>query len=60
MRQKMAAAVEAQRAKVLTVRKLQDEGTKYVLEWNPRNPCTNARSTVMTKSCSSRRASNQR
>jgi succinoglycan biosynthesis transport protein ExoP len=32
MRQKMAAAVEAQRAKVLTVRKLQDEGTKYVLE----------------------------
>jgi len=32
MRQKMAAAVEEQRAKVLAVRKLQDEGTKYVLE----------------------------
>jgi protein tyrosine kinase modulator len=29
---KLAAAVEEQRAKVLAVRKLQDEGTKYVLE----------------------------
>jgi succinoglycan biosynthesis transport protein ExoP len=32
LEQKLAAAVEQQRAKVLTVRKLQDEGTKYVLE----------------------------
>jgi uncharacterized protein involved in exopolysaccharide biosynthesis len=32
MRQKLAAAVEQQRAKVLAVRKFQDEGTKYVLE----------------------------
>jgi protein tyrosine kinase modulator len=32
LRQKMGAAVEQQRAKVLQVRKLQDEGTKYVLE----------------------------
>lgn len=32
LEQKMAAAVEEQRAKVLGVRKLQDEGTKYVLE----------------------------
>jgi succinoglycan biosynthesis transport protein ExoP len=32
LRQKLAAAVEEQRAKVLGVRKLQDEGTKYVLE----------------------------
>ena len=32
LEQKLAAAVEQQRAKVLAVRKLQDEGTKYVLE----------------------------
>jgi succinoglycan biosynthesis transport protein ExoP len=32
LEQKLAAAVEVQRAKVLAVRKLQDEGTKYVLE----------------------------
>ena len=32
LEQKLAAAVEEQRAKVLAVRKLQDEGTKYVLE----------------------------
>jgi polysaccharide biosynthesis transport protein len=32
MRQKLAVAVEEQRAKVLSVRKLQDEGTKFVLE----------------------------
>jgi uncharacterized protein involved in exopolysaccharide biosynthesis len=32
LEQKFAAAVEEQRAKVLGVRKLQDEGTKYVLE----------------------------
>lgn len=32
LRQKLAAAVEEQRAKVLGVRKLQDEGTKFVLE----------------------------
>jgi uncharacterized protein involved in exopolysaccharide biosynthesis len=32
LEQKLAAAVEEQRAKVLSVRKLQDEGTKYVLE----------------------------
>jgi polysaccharide biosynthesis transport protein len=32
MRQKLATAVEQQRAKVLGVRKLQDEGTKYVVE----------------------------
>jgi uncharacterized protein involved in exopolysaccharide biosynthesis len=32
MRQKLAAAVEQQRAKVLAVRKFQDEGTKFVLE----------------------------
>jgi succinoglycan biosynthesis transport protein ExoP len=32
LEQKLAAAVEEQRAKVLGVRKLQDEGTKYVLE----------------------------
>lgn len=30
--QKLAAAVAEQRAKVLAIRKLQDEGTKYVLE----------------------------
>jgi succinoglycan biosynthesis transport protein ExoP len=32
LEQKLAAAVQEQRAKVLAVRKLQDEGTKYVLE----------------------------
>jgi succinoglycan biosynthesis transport protein ExoP len=32
LRQKLAAAVEEQRAKVLGVRKSQDEGTKFVLE----------------------------
>jgi polysaccharide biosynthesis transport protein len=32
LEQKLAAAVEEQRAKVLAVRKMQDEGTKYVLE----------------------------
>jgi uncharacterized protein involved in exopolysaccharide biosynthesis len=32
LEQKLAAAVEVQRAKLLAVRKLQDEGTKYVLE----------------------------
>jgi polysaccharide biosynthesis transport protein len=32
LEQKLAAAVEEQRTKVLGVRKLQDEGTKYVLE----------------------------
>ena len=32
LEQKLAAAVAEQRAKVLAVRKLQDEGTKYVLE----------------------------
>jgi polysaccharide biosynthesis transport protein len=32
LEQKLAAAVEEQRAKVLGVRKMQDEGTKYVLE----------------------------
>lgn len=32
LEKKLAAAVEEQRAKVLAVRKLQDEGTKYVLE----------------------------
>jgi succinoglycan biosynthesis transport protein ExoP len=32
LEQKLAAAVEEQRGKVLAVRKLQDEGTKYVLE----------------------------
>jgi succinoglycan biosynthesis transport protein ExoP len=32
LRQKTGAAVEQQRARVLQVRKLQDEGTKYVLE----------------------------
>jgi succinoglycan biosynthesis transport protein ExoP len=32
LEQKLAAAVEEQRAKVLAVRKVQDEGTKYVLE----------------------------
>jgi succinoglycan biosynthesis transport protein ExoP len=32
LEQKLAAAVQEQRAKVLGVRKLQDEGTKYVLE----------------------------
>lgn len=32
LRQKLAAAVEEQRTKVLGVRKLQDEGTKFVLE----------------------------
>jgi polysaccharide biosynthesis transport protein len=32
LEQKLAAAVEQQRAKVLAVRRLQDEGTKYVLE----------------------------
>ena len=32
LEQKLATAVEEQRAKVLGVRKLQDEGTKYVLE----------------------------
>lgn len=32
LEKKLAAAVEEQRAKVLSVRKLQDEGTKYVLE----------------------------
>jgi polysaccharide biosynthesis transport protein len=32
LEQKLAAAVEEQRAKVLNVRKFQDEGTKYVLE----------------------------
>ncbi|HME39217.1 MAG TPA: GumC family protein [Steroidobacteraceae bacterium] len=32
LEQKLAAAVAEQRAKVLGVRKLQDEGTKYVLE----------------------------
>jgi succinoglycan biosynthesis transport protein ExoP len=32
LEQKLAAAVEEQRIKVLAVRKLQDEGTKYVLE----------------------------
>jgi polysaccharide biosynthesis transport protein len=32
LEQKLAAAVEQQRTKVLAVRKLQDEGTKYVLE----------------------------
>jgi succinoglycan biosynthesis transport protein ExoP len=32
LEQKLAAAVEEQRTKVLAVRKLQDEGTKYVLE----------------------------
>jgi uncharacterized protein involved in exopolysaccharide biosynthesis len=32
MRQKLAAAVEQQRAKVLAVRKLQDEGNKFVVE----------------------------
>jgi succinoglycan biosynthesis transport protein ExoP len=32
LRQKLAVAVEEQRAKVLGVRKLQDEGTKFVLE----------------------------
>jgi uncharacterized protein involved in exopolysaccharide biosynthesis len=32
LEQKLAQAVEEQRAKVLAVRKLQDEGTKYMLE----------------------------
>ncbi len=32
LEQKLAAAVDEQHAKVLAVRKLQDEGTKYVLE----------------------------
>jgi succinoglycan biosynthesis transport protein ExoP len=32
LRQKLAAAVEEQRAKVLGVQKLQDEGTKFVVE----------------------------
>ena len=32
LEQKLASAVEEQRTKVLAVRKLQDEGTKYVLE----------------------------
>jgi uncharacterized protein involved in exopolysaccharide biosynthesis len=32
LEQKLAAAVEEQRTKVLGVRRLQDEGTKYVLE----------------------------